>query len=491
MRIGLEMFGTQTAGRHRGVGRYCRNLASALAARARRSSHELILYADAALPLDAVPTLADTPIRQIKPEPTMRDALDRLARGGEEGLDALILANPLEMVPGHDPPARPIGSPRPLITAVVYDLIPLIFPNDYLRRWTGLAQSRRYFWALERLRQYDALLAISEATRDDVVRLMDMPPEKVANIGTGGDDLGNAFSPSNPDDDANDLAAVKKLGLDGPFVFAVAATDPRKNLDGLLDAFARLPKSLLASHKLAVAAGITHEDPDAAPLLSRAETLGPGVRLVLTGAVDDATLRALYRRSDVFVFPSRYEGFGLPILEALRCGAAVVAGDNSSQPEAAGNAASLVNTDDPEALSAAIKRLLTDPEQSRILRARGPAHAARFTWDAVAARTLSALEGLAERPETALPAPRRLALFASSASTTKCDALVADLSERYAVDVFHHEAEAHTMRSRKDSNGYDHRLFPRLDRVRPYHTIMALEGGPTPPSLLERGRMLR
>ncbi len=485
MRIGLEMFGTQTAGRHRGVGRYCRNLAAALA---RRPGHELILYADATLPLDTVPTLPDALLRLIRPEPTMRDALDRLARGSEDGLDALILANPLEMVPGHDPPGRPIGSPRPLIAAVVYDLIPLIFPDDYLRRWTGLAQSRRYFWTLERLRQYDGLLAISEATRDDVVRLMDMPGEKVANIGTGGDGLGNAFSPTNPSDDASDLAAVKRLGLDGPFVFAVAATDPRKNLDGLLNAFSRLPKATLASHKLAVAAGITSTDPNAAPFLSRAEALGIRDRLVLTGAVDDTTLRALYRRAEVFVFPSRYEGFGLPILEALRCGAAVVAGDNSSQPEAAGNAAVLVNTDNSEALSAAIQRLLTDPEHSRILRSRGPAHAATFTWDAVADRTLSALEGLAQRPETAIPTPRRLALFAS---TTKAQPLLSDLCERYTVDVFHHETEAPIMRSRRDSNRYDHRLFPRLDRVRPYDKIMASEGGPTPPNSLERGRLLR
>lgn len=385
MRIGLEMFGAQTAGRNRGIGRYGRSLAAALLAHA-GPSHDLILYADSSGPLDHVPSDPRAPIRLIRPEPTLGAAMARLTVENPDGLDALILLNPLELTPGYDPPARPRGGPA--LLAVVYDLIPLLFPEGYLKRWPAPSFARRYLWTLDRLRQYDRLLAISDATRADMIRLLGVSPNQVTTIGTGGDDLGTAF----------DISATE------PFVFAVAATDPRKNLRGLLNAYARIPRALRDRHRLVIAAGVAPDDPEADPIWRQAESLGIRDRLTLTGFLADDTLQTLYRRCAAFVFPSLYEGFGLPIVEALRCGAAVVAGDNSSQPEVAGDAALLVNTADADALADAIARVLTDEALALTLRSRGPRRAALFTWDHVASRTIEAIDFLTvARQDKAFP----------------------------------------------------------------------------------------
>ncbi|MCA1686058.1 MAG: glycosyltransferase family 4 protein, partial [Planctomycetia bacterium] len=383
------MIGTQSASRNRGIGRYCRNFADALRARGEAGGHEFVFYAVDGLPTDQIPEGPNATLRRLKPDPHLRYTVNRLVHENPDGLDALVLTNPLELNPGYDIPARPPRGGVPRLAAVVYDLIPLTFPGDYLRRWPGTLFARRYVWALERLRTYDALLTISEATRADVIGRLNVPAERVVAVGTGGDDRGADFSPGT---DPADLDAVRGLALDGPFVFSVAAADARKNLAGLIDAFALLPAPVRGSHRLAVAAGLTAGDEGAAGFLRRAEALGVGGALVLTGPVDDPTLRALYRRCAAFAFPSLYEGFGLPVLEALRCGAAVVAGGHSSIPEVAGGAALLINAADPASMASAIGRVLTDGPLARSLRENGPARARAFTWDAVSDRAIEALQ---------------------------------------------------------------------------------------------------
>ena len=383
-------------------------------------------------------------------------------------------------------PRRPAKGDGPALAAVVYDLIPLLFQDRYLRLWPGTSFTRRYHWALERLRTYDLLLAISEATRGDVIRVLNAPPEKVVTIGAAGDDQGAAFDPGS-DSDLADLDALRALAVTGPFVFSVAPSDPRKNLAGLVDAFALLPESLRSTHGLVVAVGADGEE--VAAVRRRAEALGVlGAVHLLTRPVDDLTLRALYRRCAAFAFPSLYEGFGLPILEALRCGAAVVAGDNSSQPEVAGDAAVLVNTADPAALAAALARVLTDEALARSLREKGPERARRFSWDDVAGRTLESLRraGSIPRdlktpgracPKTTRPRPR--IAFVSplppspSGVATYAAALVDALGELYAIDLFHDTREFPLARFRSREFGcFDYRLFSQLDRVRPYHAIV-------------------
>jgi len=485
------MFGTQTDGRNRGIGRYCRNLAAALRSKGEARGHEFVFYAVDGLPTDFVPEGPNAVLRRLRPEPHLRDTLNRLVETNPDGLDVLVFVNPLEMNPGLDIPARRPEGARPALAAVVHDLIPLLFQDRYLRRWPGTSFARRYLWSLERLRTYDRLLANSEATRADLLRVLNLSDDRVVAVGAAGDDHAGAFGPD--PDDPDDLDAVRGLGVDGPFVFTVAGPDPHKNLDGLIDAFALLPPALRAGHRLMVAAGAAEAEKLQA-VRRRAEAAGVVDRFVLLSRpVDDRTLRALYRRCAAFAFPSLYEGFGLPVLEALRCGAAVVTGDRSSLPEVAGDAAVLVDPSDPSALAGALASILTDANLARSLREKGPARARLFTWDAVADRVVAALEDVAAGTKARpLPSPAptrkaqslvrrsapRIAFFSPlppdpSGVADYAASLLGALGERVAIDVFHDARVFPFTRFQGRGFGcFDYRLFERLDRVRPYRTVV-------------------
>jgi glycosyltransferase involved in cell wall biosynthesis len=471
LRIGLELFGTQTASRGRGIGRYVRNLALSLLSLADRSSAELIFYVEDGPPTDLP---EEFPVKRLRPEPTLRDSVARRILANPDRLDGLIFLNPLELTPGFDIPARPTRGPR--LAAVIYDLIPLIYQSDYLLSWKDPGQVRRYLVSLERLRGYDTLLTISDSTRTDTIRLLNVDPIKVHTIGAAGTDPRFTFSPC-PDDPA-DIDRVRQLGITRPFVFALSASDPRKNLCGMLDAYARLPSSLRETHQLALTAGLERAQIKA--VRTRATSLGLAEdELILTERIDDATLRALYRRAEVFVFPSLYEGFGLPIVEAMACGAAVIAGDNSAQPEAAGNAALLVNVDDADTLASSLTGVLTRPEMVRALRWGGPAQARRFSWASVARKTLHALHECVQNEtgelagSTSPPdAMSRVAYFLS-ADAPEQPPLLASLTQRYRVDLFHPPRHAPVARFQARGLGcFDARLFDRVHRLRPFDAVI-------------------
>jgi glycosyltransferase involved in cell wall biosynthesis len=166
----------------------------------------------------------------------------------------------------------------------------------------------------------------------------------------------------------------------GPYVLYVGTAERRKGFDVLLAAMARVVRerpelSLVATTQL------------------ESWKLPPAVRVAGAGHVDDDTLAALYRGSVALAFPSRYEGFGLPVLEAMSYGTPVIASSASAVPEAGGDAACYVPADDDAALAAAILRVAGDPSYAHELRRRGLAHAATFTWEKSASQTLAIIEG--------------------------------------------------------------------------------------------------
>jgi glycosyltransferase involved in cell wall biosynthesis len=194
-----------------------------------------------------------------------------------------------------------------------------------------------------------------------------------------------------PVEDAAALSRVRnRYRLPDRFILGLSTLQPRKNFEGLIEAFAHL----LAVHgaepeitdlDLAIGGGKgwMYEG-----LSAKVERLGLDERVHFIGFVEDDDLPALYSLASAFAFPSWYEGFGLPVLEAMACGTPVVAADNSSLPEVVGEAGLLVDAGDPQALAEALARLLTDRELAAHLVRTGRNQARRFTWEGAARQLL-------------------------------------------------------------------------------------------------------
>jgi glycosyltransferase involved in cell wall biosynthesis len=465
VRIGIDMLALQSPGsRGRGVGRFGRSLVGALLAR--EEAHEYVAYAHDGLPIDDIPSHDRVTLSLLKPEPAfgetaIRQAMERLARGNPHGLDTMVTLNPFELVPGYEPPARPLVGPR--MAAVVHDLIPFLFPERYLADPPNAAWNYR---RLRTLRHYDVLLTNSDATRDDCLRMLDLSEDRVVTIGGAGN--GAFFTPDRSFPmPLETRAAFHRLGLRRPFVFCLAGLDERKNLRGLIDAFALLPEPLRRAHDLVVTCFLT--DDETGQVRRLAEARGLAGNLILTGEVPDATLRILYQRCAAFAFPSTYEGLGLPLLEAMHCGAAVVGGKNSSQVEVVGDAGLLANAADPADLSAKLARVLDDPAFARELGERAIARADRFSWERSAERAIEALSALdrkggpgrlrAVKPRVALVSP-----FPPKGSGISDYAmrLAEELSATYTVDLFHEDGYVPSVGLGSTRfSCFDHRLLRR------------------------------
>ena len=483
LRIGIEMFGTQSASRNRGIGRYSRSLVATLLARDR--ANDYVLYAHEGLPTDHIPTAPNAVLRLLRPdsahgETTLDHAMERLTATNPDGLDVLLLLNPLEMDLGFDLPAKPLNGLK--MFAVVYDLIPLLFQEQYFPRWPGPEFVRRYFQGLNRLLSYDALLAISEATRRDFLSNLGLSPDRVVTIGAASD--GRFFVPDRTDPmPAESSALLRVLGITQPFVFSVGAVDYRKNPWGLIDAFTMLPIDLRRAHQLVLTYALSGAGREQVQQYARDR--GVADRLVMTDWISDKALRVLYQRCAAFVFPSSYEGFGLPVLEAMHCGAPVVAGNNSSQIEVVGDAGLLFNVADAGELAAQLVRVLDDAGPAGELRDRAVVQARRFQWEKTADRALDALTR-SHAPEATVhlrsrrrPAPRpRIAFFSplpplSSEVADYSVRLLGELRRRYTIDLYHDAGYVpHIGLQSPDFGCYDYRLFERNARALGYDALV-------------------
>lgn len=231
------------------------------------------------------------------------------------------------------------------------------------------------------VREATRVIADSEATRRDLVELLGASPAAVHVVPLGCD---ARFSPG--DVAAARRAVATELRIDAPFVLHVGTIEPRKNLPALLSAFARARRTR-GLRQLLVLAGAPGWGVE--PVRARIEAEGLADVVRLTGPVTDAQLLMLYRAADLFTFPSLYEGFGLPVLEAMACGTPVVTADVAALPEVAGDAALIVDPRNEAVLAEAIDRGLHDVDLRARLQAAGLARAARFTWERCAAATLA------------------------------------------------------------------------------------------------------
>jgi glycosyltransferase involved in cell wall biosynthesis len=256
----------------------------------------------------------------------------------------------------------------PAVT-IVYDMV--VFDRTLRPPLRSLVVERLTLAAA--VRRSEQLLAISQATADMLVDRLPGARERVTVMPLG---VSPAFRDASGADDG-----------ERDFVLAVGTLEPRKNFPRLVEAYRRLPEDLQRQHPLVVAGRIGW---DASETMKALRSLGERCRLL--GPVDDEQLAGLYRRCAVFCYPSLAEGFGLPVLEAMAAGAAVLTSDRSSLPEVGGDAVAYVDPTHPAAISSALAALLGDPERRARLSERARARAAEFSWDATAATAVTALE---------------------------------------------------------------------------------------------------
>jgi alpha-1,3-rhamnosyl/mannosyltransferase len=374
MRIGID--GRELLrDRITGIGRFLRNFLEGVALL--RPPHEIVVYGNQRTDPGAVPPPAT--LRVIPERATLWwDHVSLPRAAAADGVD--VLFSPYDK--------GPLRSRCPVVLTV-HDLLFLTLSE--FRGVRRALYNRSYVFLRRRmLDRAAAILTVSAVSRDDVVALFGVPPQRIRIVPY-------AVTPTcrRVEDGARIDRVKAKYGVAGDYLMCVGNFKPHKNVKALLDAYARLPQPIQNRFLLL--------------LCGRLDAFGEGVRraaaarglerrAVFPGAVPDEDLPVLYSGASAFVFPSLYEGFGIPPLEAMACGTPVVCSDAPPLPEVVGEAALAVNARHPGEVADAIVRVLTDEALRSELRAKGLKRAGLFSVERAARITLDALEEVAGQP---------------------------------------------------------------------------------------------
>lgn len=234
------------------------------------------------------------------------------------------------------------------------------------------------------LKRANAIITISESSKNEITNYYKVSSDKIKVIYPAVDQ--KLFRPQASQKIKHVTAKYK---ITQPYILCVATLEPRKNLIGVLDAFDKLPEQIKSSHSLVLVGGKGWLDGE---LEAKYDDLANKYNLVKTGYVPDEDLPALYSGAEVFVYPSFYEGFGMPPLEAMACGIPVITSDNSSLPEVVGDAGIMVKAEDTAGLASQIKRVLADKKLADSMRKKSLVQAQKFSWGKSARDLLNVIE---------------------------------------------------------------------------------------------------
>lgn len=402
MRIVIDLQGAQsTASRSRGIGRYSLSLAKAIVRN--RGEHEVIIALNAHFPETIEPIRAAfqdlltqdsirvwTILAPVDAANSLnawrREAAERLREAFLASLrpDIILVSSLFEGL--GDDAVTSIGSfsQSVPIAVTLFDLIPLIYRHHYFEN--HLYQSW-YLRKLDHLRRANLWLSISESSRKEGIDYLGLPVDQVVNVSSAADDSFRVL-PISFEDEQN---LRRKYGLTKPFVMYTGGLDYRKNIEGLISAFSHLPEGIRRTHQLAIVCSAQPEIRNELENLALQNGMH-AEEMILTGFVPEDDLVALYNLCKLFVFPSWHEGFGLPALEAMCCGAPVIASNTSSLPEVVGREDALFDPFSGESIAAKIHEVLTNDSFREELIQYGIEQAKKFSWDDSARRAISAME---------------------------------------------------------------------------------------------------
>jgi glycosyltransferase involved in cell wall biosynthesis len=403
MRIVIDLQGAQTtSSRDRGIGRYTLALSKALVKI--RGNHEVIIALNGAFPETIEPIRhafegllspeniviwnALRPVNGFDESSAGRKYVSELTREAFfESLNPDIV-HVSSLFEGFDDDAvHSIGlHPRSYLTSVTfYDLIPLLQSEIYLD--PNPFFKKLYFEKVEYLKNADIFLAISESSRQELIGQLSIGSDRVQNIGAGVSDIFQKILV----DVQEEKHLRSKFGVFSKFIMYSGAADERKNHRGLMLAYKQLSPALQSEYQLVFVGKLPHFLNE--HLRGFADSLGLSTRdVVITDKVSDRELVAFYNLCDLFVFPSWHEGFGLPALEALACGAPVIGSNNTSIPEVIGRQDILFDPHSPAEIAQKIQLVLSDAILRAELREYGPTQAKNFSWEISAKKTLDFFE---------------------------------------------------------------------------------------------------
>ncbi|MCZ0733005.1 glycosyltransferase [Phreatobacter sp. AB_2022a] len=401
MKLVVDLAGLDSASRFRGIGRYTRGLVAGLLRN--KDQHDVWLVASASQTESLAAIRADfselIPSSHIVPYETLRcdsyhEPTDRWRRMASELVKEHVLASLEPDVILHTSifegfRGDVFTSIQPLAgtarrVAIAYDLIPARNPDHYLPSPAIRA------WYADKLRAFSSshlFLAISDSAGKEVAADLKIPPERIISIMGGADE----FSERSTYRSSQKILTAEDWHIDKPYFIYTATYEKRKNFETLLKAFGRLSKRIVNSYKLVL---VTSNEPAVIYEIKRITQMA-GVNyadIVITGNISDAHLRHLYENCLAMVYPSTHEGFGLPILEAMHCDAAVIGANTSSIPEIIGLQEAMFDPYSVEALAEMMMRITSDEKYRQRLKKNAVARRALFNWDRTARAAWRALE---------------------------------------------------------------------------------------------------
>ncbi|MES2142200.1 MAG: FkbM family methyltransferase [Pseudomonadota bacterium] len=409
MRIIIDLQSAQGISRNRGIARYSLELSKALIRQASMHEFYLLLNANCSNTIESVRNIFKNliPQKQIKVFETPKkisghdhknywriQASEKIREHFLDSLapDIVYISSPFEGWIDDAPISIGHLNHNYLTVSTLYDLIPFIYPDFYIK---NSGAPHFFVKKMQFLKQLDFLLTISDSTSREAIELLSFPSDRIANCSVGVDNKFMSCAKS-----GEKLHELREYGIKREFIFYIGGFDFRKNVRSLVEAFSLLPAELRKKYQLVII--VTSAESTIAHFayafcthfkLSSDE-------VIFINYVPEDKLIILYSLCSLFVFPSLHEGFGLPIIEAMACGAPVISSNVSSMPEATGCPEALFDPKTPQTIAKKITEVLTNKDFQNFLKEHGEKHAKKFTWENTAKKALQVLERLYETKTT-------------------------------------------------------------------------------------------
>jgi len=475
MKIGYDLQPLQTEqSAKRGIGRFTNNIVKALL-EINKDAENIVftneLYESPNLKLQ------NTSVKSIqyKNPKTKQDILTnnllQLLKYQNETFDIFHIFSPFEGYPSNLPIISPyFDKLSSKLCTVIHDFIPLHLSEHYLR---DSSAKRAYYRQLKTIYNSDILFAVSEATRIDAINMLNIHPDKVVTIGEG---VSDSFFKIDKIP-KNNLSKIKnKFKIKEKFVLYTGGIDYRKNIEKSIEAFSKIEQSHLTDTSYVIVCEIF--DDDRKRLMSIAKDLGVENNVVLTGFISDEDLNLLYNSCSFFVFPSIVEGFGLPLLEAMTCGAPVIGSFGSSIFELIEDEEYAFNPENIDEISSLMSKMLSNDDFCQKSKIHSLKKASEYSWNNTASKITSAYQkfdkfskqsSFIKKPRIAyfspLP-PKKSGIADYSAS------ILPFLEKHLDVDIFIDDYECTDNYINENFNLISYHEFPNLHEQQPYDAVI-------------------